>query len=99
MEARPACAAGESVRVPSGYKQTNVGVIPENWGVASLGSCLRATADYGINAPAIPFDEGMPTYLRITDIGEDNRYRPSPRVSVNHPRSDSYLAWNKFLSY
>ena len=91
MKARPACAAGEPVCIPSGYKRTNVGVIPENWGVAPLGSCLRATADYGINAPAVPFDEGMPTYLRITDIGEDNRYRPSPRVSVNHPSSDSYL--------
>ena len=77
--------------VPAGYKRTEVGMIPEDWEVASLRSCLCAALDYGINAAAVPFDDKLPVYLRITDIGEDNRYRPSPRVSVNHPDSDSYV--------
>ncbi len=76
--------------VPAGYKRTEVGEIPEDWEVASLRCCLLAALDYGVNAPAIPFDEKLPTYLRITDIGK-NRYQPAPRVSVNHPSSDSYL--------
>ena len=91
IDATEAANASEAGEVPAGYKRTEVGVIPEDWNVTSLGSCLRATPDYGINAPAVPFDESMPTYLRITDIGEDNKYRPSPRVSVSHPSSTSYL--------
>ena len=76
---------------PAKYKRTDVGTIPEDWEVASLRSCLRAALDYGINAAAVPFDDKLPAYLRITDIDEDNRYQPSPRVSVNHPESDSYV--------
>ena len=68
-----------------GYKRTAVGVIPEDWTIRSLLSCLRSAPNYGINAAAIPFDDTLPTYLRITDIGEDNQFRPSPRVSVRHP--------------
>lgn len=77
--------------IPVGFKHTEVGIIPESWTVKSLRSCLSATPDYGINAPAIPFDDGMPTYLRITDIGEDHRYHPSPSVSVDHPDVDSFF--------
>ena len=81
----------DSDDISDGYKLTEVGVIPEDWEVASLRSCLCATPDYGINAAAVPFDNETPSYLRITDIGEDNRFRPSPRVSVNHPNRDYYL--------
>ena len=77
--------------VPTGYKRTEVGMIPEDWEAASLRSCLCAALDYGINAAAVPFDDKLPAYLRITDIGEDNRYRPSPRVSVKHSDSDSFV--------
>ena len=72
--------------VPSGYKRTEVGVVPEDWGVQSLKSMLGEPSSYGINAPAVPFDASLPTYIRITDIGEDGRFRPTPRVSVNGAR-------------
>ena len=72
------------MEVRPGYKQTEVGVIPEDWTIRSLLSCLRSAPNYGINAAAIPFDDALPTYLRITDIGEDNQFCPSPRVSVRH---------------
>ena len=74
-----------------GYKRTAVGLIPENWTIRSLLSCLRSTPNYGINAAAIPFDDALPTYLRITDIGEDNQFRPSPRVSVRHPSVQTFF--------
>ena len=72
--------------VPSGYKRTEVGVVPEDWGVQSLKSMLGEPPSYGINAPAVPFDGSLPTYIRITDIGEGGRFRPTPRVSVNGAR-------------
>ena len=78
-------------RVPKGYKQTEVGVIPEDWDVVPLGNSLRRSPNYGINAPAIPFDSRYPTYLRITDITEDGRFAEATKASVGHPASSAYL--------
>ena len=74
-----------------GYKRTAIGVIPEDWTIRTLLTCLRSAPNYGINAAAIPFDDALPTYLRITDIGEDNQFRPSPRVSVRHPSAQTFF--------
>ena len=57
----------------------------------SLRSLLRSAPSYGINAAAVPFDESLPTYLRITDISEDNKFRPSPRVSVRYPHVEAFF--------
>lgn len=75
----------------SGFKQTEVGVIPEDWEIVVLGQLLRRNPNYGINAPAIPFDSRFPTYLRITDIMEDGRFNEATKASVNHPASSAYL--------
>ena len=80
-----------SEEVPAGYKRTEVGVIPKDWIVRPLGSCLRYAPEYGINAAAVRYDDSLPTYLRITDISEDYRFRPSPRVSVKHPSVSSFF--------
>lgn len=74
-----------------GYKQTEVGVIPEDWEAHRLGGLLASPPAYGINAPAIPYDSRYPTYLRITDISEDGRYIDETKASVSHPLSDSYI--------
>ena len=73
-----------------GYKQTEVGVIPEDWEVAAIGEHLQHSPRYGINAPAIPFDLRLPTYLRITDITEDGRLNEDTKVSVDNPLSGNY---------
>ena len=90
-EACASTGAGDMPDVPAGYKRTEVGVIPEDWGVSSLSSLLAKPPSYGINAPAVPFDGLRPTYIRITDIGNDGRFRPSPRVSVNGGEGGRFL--------
>ncbi len=79
--------------IRQGYKQTEVGVIPEDWDVVSLGSCLSDWLDYGINAPAVPYSDKLSAYIRITDITEDGRFMSDKPVSVK-----SVLACNYFLS-
>ncbi len=74
-----------------GYKQTDVGIIPEDWNVTPLGQQLRRIPNYGINAAATSFDFRFPTYLRITDITEDGRFDETTKASVDHPASASYL--------
>ena len=52
------------------------------WRKVKLGECLRQKPDYGINAPAVPYDNHLPIYLRITDITEDGYYSKNNIVSV-----------------
>lgn len=53
------------------------------WVDEKLGSLLLQKPEYGINAPAVPYSDKLPTYLRITDISEDGHFLSSEKVSVN----------------
>ncbi len=90
-EGRGAGVARDAPETPEGYRRTEVGVIPEDWEMRSLRSVLAECPSYGINAPAVPFDGSLPTYIRITDIGSDGRFKPTPRVAVNGVRATHYL--------
>ena len=79
------------MELKEGYKQTEVGVIPEDWMVRNLGELLGNPPRYGINAPACDFDQRFPTYIRITDITDDGYFDRSGISSVTHPDADSYL--------
>ncbi len=72
------------------YKQTEVGVIPQDWDVKNLRDCLISNPDYGINAPAVPYSDTLPVYIRITDITDDGKFSPDNIVSVRHIKADSY---------
>ena len=61
-------------KIRPGYKQTEIGNLPEDWEVEPLGQRIRRPPTYGINAPATSFDYRFPTYLRITDITDDGRF-------------------------
>ena len=73
-----------------GYKNTEIGVIPEEWEVEKLGYCLNEKPKYGIGAAAIDYDFNYPTYLRITDINDDGTLRMDDLKSVSHPETDNY---------
>ncbi len=61
------------------------------WERRRLGECLNRKPDYGINAAATKLNDDLPTYLRITDIGDDGRFIAENRASVDHPLSDNYF--------
>ena len=81
----------DSAVIPPSHKWAEVGVLPKDWSVRSLRSCLLSVPSYGINEAAVPFDDDLPTYLRITDISKDGQFRPSPRVSVKHPNGQAFF--------
>lgn len=66
-----------------GYKMTEVGVIPEDWEVSTLGDGLSSKPSYGVNAPACAYKKGFTAYIRITDITDDGKYIPSSYVNIN----------------
>lgn len=83
-------AEAVSNAAPFGYKQTDVGVIPDHWGVTRLRDLLKEPPKYGINAPAVPLEGTLPVYIRITDISEDGYFKPSEKVGVRSPLSSLY---------
>lgn len=79
------------------YKQMKQGMMEElfkpkeGWKMVKLGECLKQKPDYGINAPAVPYDNNLPTYLRITDITEDGYYSKKDIVSVSSQDALKYV--------
>ncbi len=76
------------------FKQTEIGLIPEDWEVKRLGDCLLRNPDYGINAPAVEYDDTLPKYLRITDISDNGKFIKATQASVNSVLSNSYYLEN-----
>ncbi len=63
-----------------------------DWEQAALGTLLARPPEYGVNTPAVPFSKDLPAYIRITDIDDDGRFVPDPRVSVDiEPSDDQFL--------
>ena len=81
------------------YKQTELGLIPEDWEVKKLGECSSISGDYGINAPAVKFSEDLPTYLRITDIDDDGNYSKVNKVSVKDDNSENFILENQDIVF
>lgn len=73
-----------------GYKQTEIGMIPEEWNIASLKDLSDGQFTYGVNAPAIPYAPPLPNYIRITDISDDGRFICENRTSVDCQNPEMY---------
>lgn len=81
----------DALSLSKGYKQTEVGVIPEDWNVKPLNELALEPPKYGIGASAVEFNYNLPTYLRITDIGENGKLIPTGLKSVSHNESSNYI--------
>ncbi|MDD4822846.1 MAG: restriction endonuclease subunit S [Bacteroidales bacterium] len=77
-------------QLKQGYKQTDIGVIPEDWEVKELGK-ISLNMGYGVGATAVNYD-GTNKYIRITDIDDETHsFIPSPIMSPSF-FTDSNLA-------
>lgn len=64
------------------------------WEDVSLQDCTLNKGEYGLNAPACEYKEGLPRYIRITDIDEKGRY-----ISSNEAYVDSDNSFQFFLKH
>ncbi len=55
-----------------------------------LRQCCIASGEYGLNAPACPFNPNLPRYIRITDIDDNGKYQGNTPVSVNAQDAEQY---------
>jgi type I restriction enzyme, S subunit len=82
---------GMSAGLRAGYKQTEVGVIPEDWGVSDLQSICGEAITYGIVqcGPHVP--NGVP-YIRVSDMNREQldvagMLRTAPAIAAQFSRS------------
>lgn len=69
-----------NINIPQGYKQTELGIIPEDWEVVTLGGTAQ-NCSYGTGAESSSYNGG-PKYIRITDIDDVTRlFVPTPLSS------------------
>lgn len=59
-----------------------------NWSTIRLGDCLLQAPDYGLNAPAVPYSDKLPTYIRITDIADNGTFLSNNKMSVDTELTD-----------
>ncbi|MBP2173284.1 restriction endonuclease subunit S [Methanococcus voltae] len=77
--------------IKEGYKETKIGILPEDWEVKKLGDVCYDGGKYGANAPAVPYNTKLPTYLRITDISDDGKIINEKLSSVDIPDYEDYI--------
>lgn len=61
------------------------------WKTYTLKELSKGRGEYGIGAPAVPFDKEKYTYLRITDINDDGTLNTLGMMSVDAEGADKYL--------
>ena len=75
LAAEPAGARAEPATasaIPHGYKQTEVGVIPVEWEITSLGNHVRITS--GESPSLIHFTTGGKPYFKVEQLGNGEKY-------------------------
>ena len=89
-------SAKREVEESSGYKMTELGLIPNDWEVKNLGS-ITQNFSYGVGAEAVSFN-GRTKYIRITDIDDDShRFIPSPLTSPSFYENKHVVQENDLL--
>lgn len=82
--------------IQGGFKMTEVGMIPNDWEVKTLGS-LTDKCSYGVGAEARVYCGGV-KYIRITDIDdESHRFSPSPITSPSFYQEKHIVQKNDLL--
>ncbi|HDL7422423.1 restriction endonuclease subunit S [Hafnia alvei] len=83
--------AEQHVVIPAGYKQTEVGVIPEDWDVKTLQAVCKTPITYGIVQCGPHIENGIP-YIRVSDMNSreldiTEMLRTSPSIAALFSRS------------
>jgi len=73
------------------FKKTEIGEIPEEWGVIKLGSVCISKPEYGANVSAKDYDPTLPRYIRITDLSESGELLKTNRRSIDKEFASEYL--------
>jgi len=76
---------------PHLFKQTKLGPIQKEWEVKPLGELCLAKPEYGANVSAKDYVEGLPRYVRITDIDDAGNLMNDDKKSISKEDAKHYL--------
>jgi type I restriction enzyme S subunit len=68
-----------------------IGEMPSHWEIKRLKYCLEEQLQYGANESGDIFEEGLPRYIRITDIDSDNTLKEDGKLSLSFNIAKPYL--------
>lgn len=78
-------------QIKDGYKETSIGVLPEEWDVVRLFDISKNKGEYGIGAKAVEYVKDKPRYLRITDFDECGRLIDNELKSIAEENYERYI--------
>ena len=76
------------------YKDSGIewiGDVPEEWEVKRLKQVLSLPLQYGANESGIPYQEGLPRYVRITDILDNSLKNDIEKQSLTNQQAEGYI--------
>jgi len=73
------------------YKDEKFGNVPKGWDYVKLRDVCIKPGEYGANASAIPFQEGLPRYIRITDIDDFGNLIEEGVVGIELEKAKNYI--------
>ncbi len=68
-----------------------IGDVPEEWEVKRLKQVLSLPLQYGANESGIPYQEGLPRYVRITDILDNSLKNDIEKQSLTNQQAEGYI--------
>jgi type I restriction enzyme S subunit len=76
------------------YKDSGIewiGDVPEEWEVKRLKQVLSLPLQYGANESGIPYQDGLPRYVRITDILDNSLKNDIEKQSLTNQQAEGYI--------
>jgi type I restriction enzyme, S subunit len=80
------------------YVDEKFGKVPKGWELKKLKHVCGSSGEYGANASAIAYREGIPRFIRITDIDDFGNLIEENKAGIEVDKSKNYiLKENDFL--
>ena len=76
-----------------------IGTIPEGWNVSSLKHIINGHLQYGANESGTLFEEGLPRYVRITDILDNKLREDIQKQSLTEEQASGFILQDKDILF
>lgn len=76
-----------------------IGMIPEGWNVSSLKHIINGHLQYGANESGTLFEEGLPRYVRITDILDNKLREDIQKQSLTEEQASGFILRDKDILF
>ena len=76
-----------------------IGMIPEGWNVSSLKHIINGHLQYGANESGTLFEEGLPRYVRITDILDNKLREDIQKQSLTEEQASGFILQDKDILF